>query len=336
MKRILLIALFLAIGAAGPGLADEGRRLLYQPTTITEPGSYLLTRDLDVGDSSAITIDADGVVLDLGGRTITKSPGATGNSVSIAAGNTDVVVRNGRIVGGDRGVTYSSGVRGRFVIEDLEIRDVNLRGINLFGASDAVIRGCLIDGAGVYGVVVSGNGGEVNARIENNTIRNAGNGIYLWGLRGSIIHNNELETFGSATSGPLAGIYIGGQAAWEMGANRIIGNTLRDGLQNGIWITATVPGNTLRDNVIRDTDIAAIRIYSDGNRIVGNVTTGCASHGLAINGNRNLVERNLSEDNGGCGITFPSGAGHAYRDNMIRGNVTAVCGSATDAGGNVQ
>ena len=41
-------------------------------------------------------------------------------------------------------------------------------------------------------------------------------------------------------------------------------------------------------------------------------------------------------DNHGCGLLFAAGATeNAYRNNMVRGNDTALCGSATDAGGNI-
>lgn len=52
-------------------------------------------------------------------------------------------------------------------------------------------------------------------------------------------------------------------------------------------------------------------------------------------GNHSLVEDNLVEGRGGCGLSF-QGTGIAYRGNMLRNNTGgAVCGSATDAGGNI-
>ena len=59
--------------------------------------------------------------------------------------------------------------------------------------------------------------------------------------------------------------------------------------------------------------------------------------GLGVSGSRNLIEGNQVKDNAACGISFgPPGTENAYRNNMLRGNAGgAVCGAATDAGGNI-
>jgi len=46
MKCVPAIALALVILPAAPILADEARIPIFQPTTITQPGYYILTRDL--------------------------------------------------------------------------------------------------------------------------------------------------------------------------------------------------------------------------------------------------------------------------------------------------
>ena len=83
---------------------------------------------------------------------------------------------------------------------------------------------------------------------------------------------------------------------------------------------------------------AGIVLNSQGNRIAYNVLKGNRSDGLSVGGGiglDNLIEGNQIDSNTGCGIRF-SGADNAYRDNMLRGNAGgAVCGIATDAGGNI-
>ena len=62
--RVLLgtLVLFaLAGGAAVPLVADEGRIPIFQQTTITQSGHYVVTRSFSVSSGSAILIDADKV-----------------------------------------------------------------------------------------------------------------------------------------------------------------------------------------------------------------------------------------------------------------------------------
>ena len=66
MKCVPAIALTLVILPAAPILADEARIPIFQPTTITQPGYYILTRDLSPASGTAITIQSDGVTVDLG------------------------------------------------------------------------------------------------------------------------------------------------------------------------------------------------------------------------------------------------------------------------------
>src|SRR5947207_2780387 len=68
------IALLLLTSIAAQ--ADEGRIPIYGPPgqtlpiTISAPGSYVLTRDINAGTSDAIHINASNVTLDLNGHTI--------------------------------------------------------------------------------------------------------------------------------------------------------------------------------------------------------------------------------------------------------------------------
>src|SRR5438093_7812333 len=68
MKCVPAIALTLVILPAAPILADEARIPIFQPATITQPGYYILTRDLSPASGTAITIQSDGVTVDLNRR----------------------------------------------------------------------------------------------------------------------------------------------------------------------------------------------------------------------------------------------------------------------------
>src|SRR5438093_788677 len=99
----ILAAVLGAVGA----LADEGRIPIFQPTTITQPGHYILTRDVAAASGPLLVIQADHVTLDLNGRMVSSS-GVTSNLVQIADGFRDITVRNGRLRGGNAGVLYFS------------------------------------------------------------------------------------------------------------------------------------------------------------------------------------------------------------------------------------
>src|SRR5438034_320997 len=73
MDKPIATCLVLAALAAGPLIADEGRIPVFAPTVITQPGYYVLTRDISVSGGHVITIQANNVTLDLNGRTIVSS-----------------------------------------------------------------------------------------------------------------------------------------------------------------------------------------------------------------------------------------------------------------------
>lgn len=140
------------------------------PFTISTPGSYYLTGNLDftapAGD--AIVIAANDVTLDLGGFALFSSVQVTGAAVSIVAPARNVTVRNGQIAGKTvvtvtgtfpnrqwsatlggfaRGVS-AVGVGVEHVrLQDLVVTGCRLTGIELFSVGGIVER-CSADGNG--------------------------------------------------------------------------------------------------------------------------------------------------------------------------------------------
>jgi len=60
MKCVPAIALALVILPAAPIQADEARIPIFQPTTITQPGHYVLTRDISNGAGDGVGRHCDG------------------------------------------------------------------------------------------------------------------------------------------------------------------------------------------------------------------------------------------------------------------------------------
>src|SRR5262245_43476631 len=99
MKLFLAAGVLAAAALGTAGLyGDEGRIPISQPTTITQSGHYLLTRDIAAASGPGITIQASNVTLDLNGYKVSSSS-TLFNLVQVADGSRDITVRNGRLQG---------------------------------------------------------------------------------------------------------------------------------------------------------------------------------------------------------------------------------------------
>ncbi len=70
MFRWLHCCVLAGLILAAPAFADEGRIPIYERTTISVPGSYVVTRDIVIDADYAIRIDASPVQIDLNGFTL--------------------------------------------------------------------------------------------------------------------------------------------------------------------------------------------------------------------------------------------------------------------------
>ncbi len=148
------------------------------PYSITKPGSYYLTTNLNVTGGDAIDINANGVTLDLNGFTLSStSPfdGGTaiylfGNEGSGIIGNTDITIFNGHITGG---VTNKAGVYGGpgfnnglsynlagGTPSNVRVTGVTVSGCLSFGiflatGNSTVVESCTVNAVGGYGIVAS-------------------------------------------------------------------------------------------------------------------------------------------------------------------------------------
>jgi len=332
---------------AAPALAIEGRIPIFQATTITQPGHYDVTNDIQVTGGDAIVIDADGVTLDLNGRSVSSSS-STGTIIRILAARRNISIRGGRLSGGAYGVYYlSTTALTRVSIEDVEVLNVATDGIHLEGVERADISDCILHASGHFGIYVRGVfTNHFTGRIIDNTIDNAGyGGIYVADgdaleIRGNIVTDSDL-------SGACCGVGIGiSGTGGRSGGHRVDSNTIQGGgpNTNGLLIDGSIvlgDNSLIINNVITGNGAAGIVLDASGNRVVGNVVGANGSHGIRVAYRRNLIDGNQVEGNSGNGLFFLSGApstGHVYRNNMLRGNtlggVSDTGGTATDGGGN--
>lgn len=329
----------------GGAFASEGRMPISQPVVITQPGSYVVTSDI-VTSSSAITIAASPVMLDLNGHTLSNPstpPDPNEALIDVLPSATDVRIENGFLIGGDIGVNTGT-TAGSIRIEGVQFRGQLSTSI-LTRAKNVLIRGCTLRGAGMgMGIRVSGfdpqaGGAWGGGRVESNSVAGYQDGIYVEWSFGMIVRDNVVErgmTLGLLEHNSPGGLVyrnsvFGDEDTWGIlvGASHTL---IRDNT-----VTRAVPGITV-----------SVIGLNHGNLIADNVLRACVAEGIFIDGQRSFVEGNLSESNvpydslsPGCGITFNSSLadGHVYRNNMLRNNPGgAVCNGsgATDAGGNIQ
>ena len=163
--------------------------------TITQPGSYTLTRNLSsTGD--CIVVASDFVTIDLAGFTISgadnpQSAGIREGSGGTAPGFRGVVIRNGNIVHFGQGIAFdlSPGV----TIEHVNASQNVFNGVTLLG-NTSVVRSSRFDNNGGNGIQV-----EFNSVLTGNiAIGNGNNGFFA--SEGSLIVNNQ------ATGNAAAGI----------------------------------------------------------------------------------------------------------------------------------
>jgi hypothetical protein len=179
MARVQRILTLLAVTGALLVAAPNASANNFCNQTIAAPGAYVLPHDHFCPAGTAITIDADGVNLDLNGfRVAGGGTGVTG--IRIEDGSDDVLIFNGTVMGFDTGIEggdcdgiVPSVVTNNFQMDNVDVRNSGTDGVRL----------CLMDG---------------NTQVLNSAIVNSGD-------RGIEISGTAAVSF-SLVSGAVAGI----------------------------------------------------------------------------------------------------------------------------------
>lgn len=204
---------------AGPG-STSGVRLpgtpISAPTTITQPGHYYLTNDIDYGgDGIAININADRVSLDLGGFHITGA--ASDTAVGIGTGPVShTVIENGTIASFSTGIDT---VQASFIrIQDVSVIAGSARGIAIGPSS--LLQDCLVSGSG-EGIVMASHRSKVsNCHVTSSSL----NGVFVIGNY-NVVENSSMSDW--APDLDHAGIRVFGHANVVSG-NALLGNGIAD------------------------------------------------------------------------------------------------------------
>jgi Right handed beta helix region len=201
--------------------------------TITNPGTYVLARDVQVSSGDAIVIRASGVTLDLNGRRLATSATGAGRGVFVD-GATGVSIKNGRI----------GPFRSNIMI--MNSVNVTVADLQIAGAG----TGPLADGPNEIGVQI------VNSRnvvVKDNSISSVNLGIFVRGgnAAGNRITDNTL-TGGPMPTFNLFGICYNPAATGGDGgpSGDLVYNNLITRFNWAIALSALSRWNVFRDNTL--------------------------------------------------------------------------------------
>ena len=346
MGKPIASFLLLAALAASPLIADEGRIPVFGPITINQPGDYVLTRDISVSGGHAVTIRSNNVTLDLNGHTIVSSGVSFSDDVilvSTAFATNGVTIRNGRIQGGYSGILSDNFNAVRIRIQGVEIQRSAYIGLYITIGEEADIEDCYVHDAANAGMTIVSHGGTIVGNIVEGV---GGYGIWVQGLRAGQVLRNVVRNFGSAFVN-VAGILLSGSAPLGTFAGALVQGNSVGALPGGTDDDGIVIANTSSNDLVIENNASyngrfGIFTLGDGTRLERNVASHNGTEGIRIgnadpSGMRCHLEANQIVDNP-CGIEFVNGPTHSYRNNLLRGNTTAVCGIGAgnlDAGGNI-
>jgi len=211
-------ALALGLSVAAPAAAETVNctPVTSVPVTITTSGPHCLTDNLTFhGQSgSAITIQANRVVLDLNGHTL-QGP-AAGQAIGVHVSSaSDAIVRNGHMSGFYIGV-FSANTALFTTVEDLRI-DVlgNAAGIDSRAQGDVIRRNFVRFGS--PGIRAMGLEPRI---LDNDVLLAAGHGIDVSGNT-SFVEGNRVTRGGNASG--MAGIRVASNLASVVVRNRVFG-----------------------------------------------------------------------------------------------------------------
>ncbi len=301
-------AVAVAVAAAAPAQAADGRIPIWQRTTIVEPGSYVLTRNLTVepGDP-AITVLADGVDLDLNGFRVTGPIDGYSQTPAIVVHGDDVRVRNGSVRADMKsGAAIRVPGARETVLEDLMLlggTGIEMDGVRRF----RVERVAMQTGFGLGLSIVNAHHGSV-VRCEFEATKNGG--MVVRG-RAVEIRDNRVET-------QEDGIVVSGEAM-------VVEGNAVETVYTAIDLTGCTGCRAERNTVTQS--YACLVVGGSDNRVLGNLCAGMVD-GIAISGDRNLVADNQALGGTGTGLQL-AGDDNVYGGNVCRGNGIDFADSGT-------
>jgi hypothetical protein len=248
-----------AVHADPPGC----RRITSLPATIDTAGSYCLTDNLStsISTGSAMSVNADEVVLDLGGFVLDGSAaGSAGQANGVrASGRRDVTIRNGIVRGFFYGIVLGGGAGAQgYLVERIAAEDNFFGGIGVEGRGAVVRDNRVID-----------TGGSTHPLANGNAV-----GIALSGTGSRALDNDVVDTFAAPTHNAWS-IHATNADRAVIEGNRVSAGTAGGGTTYGIIVPFSQDVLVV-DNRINGTSVGVI--YSSGGtgKYRDNLTSGVA------------------------------------------------------------
>lgn len=326
-RNVLICAsLLVVVGAGRVQAACLGATPVFAPgTVIAANGLYCVTQNiLNPGPGPAIEITACDVHLDLQGFGVANLGGSADPVILVsgAGGCTQLTIRNGTLHNGSHGIRVPAGVLvPDITLEDLRIHDISPgNGIALSDGFRAAIRRNHFGNIGGAAIAWDNLANAKTGTIADNVIWFVGRGIEVFRSSGLAVLNNRISDVQGS------GINI-----TETSSGLIAENTVEGADAAGISVQNGRGLKLINNTVVRSgshgmslgcMNCLVIHNDSSGNGVAG------AGHGLWIQGARNMVERNILNDNTGYGLLFASvppnvACGNTFSGNTARGNLGA-------------
>ena len=191
-------------------------------------------------------------------------------------------------------------------------------------ANPYVIKDKVIDANGAdYGIRIA-NSEEYYFRIENCTVYNATiAGLLLSFVNNGTVIDNNVSFNEDATPSNNEGIGI-----WLSGGenNTIIGNTLYNNSEYGLYLTGNSINNYVKDNYIKNNQRHGLFLSSTTfNEFYNNRIEHSAYFGINLyQAHDNYFSGNIISDNNNDGIRFYNGDRNNFTENVIRNNLHGI------------
>ncbi len=287
----LVSMIFIIAVVSGAVFAADGRIPIYQPTALTNAGSYYLTEDI----TGNIQVDVNDITLDLNGHTVTGNIQVDSTMMGVY----NIRITNGRI----NGNLDASNGGIEFVFDNLElfgsliyqfgmqfsIHDCIAQNIDITSGMNGKVYNCTVQSAPADAIMMMGC---MSVQATYNTIMDnwGGNGINASQCWACDISNNDISSNGSS------GIFLG-----MANNNKVSFNNSSGNMTDGITLNGGSSFNTLSNNTVS-----------------GNSTNGISVLNASAD---NSFDWNVISGNGTDGIMFDATTmGNTYGNNRALGN----------------
>jgi len=302
--------------------------------TLDEAGEYYQLNKSITTTEACFVIEADEIILDLGGYSITGDGSLSDYGVYIN-GHNDIIIKNGKIYGFMDGVYLSSssgntitditansnmgtGIRLALSSNNNQLTgntaDSNFAGISLVSSSgNNQMTGNTVNSNSIYGIFIDSSNN--NQLIGNTADSNPKYGISLDSSNNNQIINNIANSNG----------WYGISLDESSNNNQLIGNTVNSNNDGGIYLFVSSNNNTIRGNKVNSCieQFSCVGIYLDsssGNTIEDN-TANSNLAGISLSSSSdNEIINNMADSNNFNGIILKSSS-----NNVISGNTANSC-----------